>query len=174
LNNTSRLLAPIAMRMPISHVRSVTETGMMFITPKAPLLCSVRKRLASVACFNESSAHPGTPTRIRNGRTHTPRRSRRSWSSARARAHWGDNRATPLTAVSAGSRMRQPSAPRRAGSVPARWRRGSAGLRSWPDGQAHLRLRGCLWFAPVCLQFELLSVARLSYYRCRAGRLEKS
>ena len=32
----SRLRAPVAMRMPISRVRSVTETSMMFITPMPP------------------------------------------------------------------------------------------------------------------------------------------
>ena len=31
-----RRLAPIALRMPISRVRSVTETSMMFITPTPP------------------------------------------------------------------------------------------------------------------------------------------
>ncbi len=32
----SRPLAPIAMRMPISRVRSVTETSMMFMIPIPP------------------------------------------------------------------------------------------------------------------------------------------
>ena len=35
-NSTSRLFAPIALRMPISRVLSVTETSMMFITPMPP------------------------------------------------------------------------------------------------------------------------------------------
>ena len=33
---TSARRAPIALRMPISRVRSVTETSMMFITPIPP------------------------------------------------------------------------------------------------------------------------------------------
>ena len=32
----SRMRAPVAMRTPISRVRSVTDTSMMFITPMPP------------------------------------------------------------------------------------------------------------------------------------------
>ena len=37
-SSTSRPLAPMAMRMPISRVRSVTDTSMMFMMPMPPTI----------------------------------------------------------------------------------------------------------------------------------------
>ena len=46
----SRRTAPIALRMPISRVRSVTDTSMMFITPTPPTRRAIdeMKSIASV------------------------------------------------------------------------------------------------------------------------------
>ena len=46
-NITSKLRAPIAMRMPISRVRSVTDTSMMFITPMPPTRSEITAIAAS-------------------------------------------------------------------------------------------------------------------------------
>ena len=43
----SRPLAPIAMRMPISRVRSVTETSMMFMMPIPPTISEIDAAEAS-------------------------------------------------------------------------------------------------------------------------------
>ena len=53
----SRRLAPTALRMPISRVRSVTETSMIFMTPMPPTsrpmeeMTIVRMTIAPVSCF---------------------------------------------------------------------------------------------------------------------------
>ena len=43
----SRLLAPIALRMPISRVRSRTETSMMFMIPMPPTISEIEAIPAS-------------------------------------------------------------------------------------------------------------------------------
>ena len=47
--STSRLRAPTAMRRPISRVRSVTETSMMFMMPMPPTSSETPATLASSA-----------------------------------------------------------------------------------------------------------------------------
>ena len=46
---TSRLRAPTARRRPISRVRSVTETSMMFMMPMPPTTSEMAAMLASSA-----------------------------------------------------------------------------------------------------------------------------
>src|SRR3982074_568619 len=53
LTGMSRLLAPIALLTPISRVRSVTETSMMFITPTPPTI----KPTLETANMNIKTAH---------------------------------------------------------------------------------------------------------------------
>ena len=62
-SRTCRPLAPIAMRMPISRVRSVTETSMMFMMPMPP---------------TSSEMAAAEPSRMRQGLRRSAPRSRRS------------------------------------------------------------------------------------------------
>ena len=48
-SSTSRPRAPIAMRRPISRVRSVTDTSMMFMMPMPPTSSDTPAMLASSA-----------------------------------------------------------------------------------------------------------------------------
>ena len=57
--------APIALRMPISRVRSVTETSMMFITPTPPTSSEIAATVPSstvntwFVAFVVSAVRPG-------------------------------------------------------------------------------------------------------------------
>ena len=60
-SSTSRPLAPIAMRRPISRVRSVTDTSMMFMMPMPPTMSDTPAMPASsvvivpIACVRMSA-----------------------------------------------------------------------------------------------------------------------
>src|SRR5690348_8497348 len=64
-NRMLRLVAPIALRTPISRVRSVTETSMMFMTPTPPTInptletANIKMKMPPVSWFQRSESASG-------------------------------------------------------------------------------------------------------------------